>query len=713
MKVSREQAALNRERIVEEAGKLFRERGYDGIGVADLMKGAGLTHGGFYGHFASKEALLAEATARGLEAAVQRWQRTAEQSPQTALAKISHSYLSKTHVEQPALGCSITALGADVARLGPAARHAVTCGAQGQIGVLEQLMPGGDAGLSWTGRPCSRRLVFSVLNGRPMLQWLRQYRREQLPGDVSAGLVVAMMMIPQGMAYALVAGLPPVVGIYASIAPPLIYALFGSSMTQSVGPMAIVSLMTGAVIAPLAAAGSGLYTVLAAQLALISGLVLLVCGALRLGFLANFFSRPVMSGFTVGAALVIALDQIDTLFGGAWRSPHWPSAILGLASLAALVLARQYLAALLRRCGLRPLLADILSKLAPMLVVIIATVLMADSRYGATGIHMIGAVPAGLPRLNLATSAAHWGALLQPGLLIGFIIFLISMSAAQTPALKRNEKLVSNHELIGLGAANLASALSGGFPVTGSMSRSAVNFAAGANTPLASVITAVLLALALVAPTGWLAWLPLPTLAATIIVAVLGMLDLSTLTTAWRYDRADALAWLATGAGVLALGVQAGVVVGVAMSMGTLIWRASRPNIAVLGRIAGSEHYRDIARYPAATDSAMLLLRIDANLFFGNVETVSERIEDELRGHATARDLVLVLSAVNAIDTTALFALSELNQNLKRRAIGLHLAEVKGPVLDRLKHSELLATLNGRLFLSTAIACDYLQPTVA
>jgi len=194
---------------------------------------------------------------------------------------------------------------------------------------------------------------------------------------------------------------------------------------------------------------------------------------------------------------------------------------------------------------------------------------------------------------------------------------------------------------------------------------------------------------------------------------VLGMLDLSTLTTAWRYDRADALAWLATGAGVLALGVQAGVVVGVAMSMGTLIWRASRPNIAVLGRIAGSEHYRDIARYPAATDPAMLLLRIDANLFFGNVETVSERIEDELRGHATARDLVLVLSAVNAIDTTALFALSELNQNLKRRAIGLHLAEVKGPVLDRLKHSELLATLNGRLFLSTAIACDYLQPTVA
>src|SRR5471030_573009 len=268
-----------------------------------------------------------------------------------------------------------------------------------------------------------------------MLLWLRQYRRPLLAGDITAGIVVAMMMVPQGMAYALVAGLPPVVGIYASILPPVLYAVFGSSMTQSVGPMAIVSLMTGAVIAPLAAAGSGLYTVLAAQLALISGLVLLVCGALRLGFLANFFPRPVLRGFTGGAALGSARDQIDTLFGGAWRSPHWPSAILGLASRAALVLARQYLAALLRRCGLRPLLADILSKLAPMLVVIIATVLMVYNHNAATGIHMIGAVPAGLPRLNLATSAAHWGALLQPGLLIGFIIFLISMSAAQTLAL--------------------------------------------------------------------------------------------------------------------------------------------------------------------------------------------------------------------------------------------------------------------------------------
>ena len=541
-----------------------------------------------------------------------------------------------------------------------------------------------------------------------MLHWLKHYRRALLPGDISAGLVVAMMMIPQGMAYALVAGLPPVVGIYASILPPVVYALFGSSMTQSVGQMAIVSLMTAAAIGPLAPAGSALAGVLAAQLALVSGVVLLLCGLLRMGFLANFFSRPVMSGFTVGSAIVIAYDQVHTLLGAAPPHVHTPSAVLGVGSLLLLVLAKQYLPGLLRRCGLPPGAADIGAKLAPMLVVLGGIALMAATGLAAMGVRTTGSVPAGLPRLNLATSAAHWPLLLQPGLLIGFIVFLMSMSAAQSLALKRNEKLVSNHELVGLGAANVASALSGGFPVTGSLSRSAVNFAAGANTPLASLITAALLACALLAPTGWLALLPLPTLAATIIVAVLGMLELDILRTAWRYDRGDALAWGATCLGVLAMGVEAGVVVGVALSMGTLIWRASRPHIAVLGRIAGSEHFRNIERYPAETRPELLVLRIDANLFFGNVEAVVERIECELATHPSARHLVLVMTAVSSIDTTALLALSELNQSLKRRGIGMHLAEVKGPVMDRLRHSDLLRELNGKLFLSTAMASDHL-----
>ncbi|MQA21559.1 SulP family inorganic anion transporter [Rugamonas rivuli] len=542
-----------------------------------------------------------------------------------------------------------------------------------------------------------------------MLHWLKHYRRELLAGDISAGLVVAMMMIPQGTAYALVAGLPPVVGIYASILPPIIYALFGSSMTQSVGPMAIISLMTATVIGPLAPAGSALAGVLAAQLALISGAVLLLCGVLRMGFLANFFSRPVMSGFTVGSALVIAFDQLHTLLGAELPHLHAPSAAMGVTALLLLVLSKQYLAGLLKRCGMPAGVADIAAKLAPMLVVLGGIVLMATTDLAAMGVRTTGTIPGGLPHLNLASSSAHWKPLLQPGLLIGFIIFLMSMSAAQSLALKRNEKLVSNHELIGLGAANVASALTGGFPVTGSLSRSAVNFAAGANTPLASLITAALLACALMAPTGWLSLLPLPVLAATIIVAVLGLLELGILRTAWQYDRGDVLAWGATCLGVLVLGVEAGVVVGVALSMGTLIWRASRPHIAVLGRIAGTEHFRNVERYPAETRPELLVLRIDANLFFGNMEAVAERIECELATHASARHLVLVMTAVSSIDTSALYAMSELNQSLKRRGIGLHLAEVKGPVLDRLRNSELLRELNGRLFLSTAIACDHLQ----
>lgn len=542
-----------------------------------------------------------------------------------------------------------------------------------------------------------------------MLHWLRHYKRAQLPGDIGAGIVVAMMMVPQGMAYALVAGLPPVYGIYASILPPLLYAVFGTSMTQSVGPMAIVSLMTATALAPLAAAGSGLYLVLAGQLAGMVGVVLLVCGMLRVGFLANFFSRPVMSGFTIGAALVIVSGQVKPLLGGDPAHADPTSMAVGLASMLALVLARSYLAPALAAAGLRKDWADMASKLAPMGVVMVASAVVAIM---GLQVQTTGAVPPGLPQLNLASSPAHWRSLLQPALLIAFIVFLTSMSAAQTLALKRREKLRTNSELLGLGAANVASALSGAFPVTGSMSRSAVNFSAGANTPLASMITAVLLAIALVVPNGALALLPLPTLAATIIVAVLGMLELDTLRQAWRYDRGDAMTLLACTGGVLLLGVEAGVIIGVALSMGLLIWRESRPHIAVLGRIAGTEHFRNIVRFPhVQTLPDVLVLRIDAGLFFGNVEAVSARLADELQARPATRHLVLVFSAVNSIDTSALFGLLELNASLRQRGIGLHLAEVKGPVMDRLKESDLPARLNGKIFLSTVLACEELaQP---
>lgn len=541
-----------------------------------------------------------------------------------------------------------------------------------------------------------------------MLAWLRNYRRADLAGDVGAGIVVAMMMIPQGMAYALVAGLPPVAGLYASIVPPLLYALFGTSSTQSVGPMAIISLMTASALARLATSGGALYTVLAAQLAALSGAVLLACGLLRIGFLANFFSRPVMNGFTLGSAVVIALGQVDTLLGAPLPFWHGSSAALGLGSIAFLLAARRWLAPLLRRLGLAPGAADIGARLAPMLLVMGSVLLVALLHLDAGGMRTIGHVPAGLPHLNTMVSGEHWQALLKPALLIGFMSFLIAMSGAQTLAVKRAEKLHTDRELVALGAANIGSAISGGFPVTGSLSRSAVNFAAGANTQLAGVVTALLLACALVLPTGWLALLPLPVLAATIIVAVLGMLEWNTLRTSWHYDRADALALLATAGGVLLLGVEAGVVLGLVLSLGAMIWRESRPHIALLGRIAGTEHFRNVDRYAVETAPGLLLLRVDAGLFFGNIEAVKGRIEEELAAHADTRDLVLVLSAVNAIDTSALFGLIDLNHTLGQRGVKLHLAEVKGPVMDRLRTSALVEQLRGHIFLSTANAWDAL-----
>lgn len=539
-----------------------------------------------------------------------------------------------------------------------------------------------------------------------MLSWLRNYRAAWLPGDLGAGFIVVLMLVPQGMAYALVAGLPPVAGLYASILPALAYSLFGSSMVQSVGPMAITSLMTATSLAALAPSGSDLYVAMAAQMALIAGVVLLLCGIFRLGFLSNFLSRPVMSGFTTGAALVIAYSQLKPLLGGSLNSLNLPGASIGVASLLLLWLARNHFPAGLKRLGVPTKPADILAKLAPAMVLMLAALLVIALGWQGQ-VALVGPIPAGLPDLSIDLAPGQLRDLLMPSLLIGFMIFLSSQSAAVTLAQKRNERINTNQELLGLGAANLASAVSGGFPVTGSISRSAVNYAAGANSPLATLVTAALLAVILCVPNGWLALLPLPALAATIIIAVLGMLDFETPRLALRHDRGDALAWLATLAGVLLLGVEEGVVLGLILSLGTVIARASRPHIAVLGRLPGTEHFRDVERYQGETLPHLLMLRIDAGMFFGNAEVITDQVLQAVQ--PATRQLLLVMSAVNQIDTTGLYALLELDRNLAAKGIQLHLSEVKGPVMDRLRQSDLLpARLSGSIFLSTAQAFEHL-----
>jgi SulP family sulfate permease len=523
-------------------------------------------------------------------------------------------------------------------------------------------------------------------------QWLRSYSRSWLAGDLTAGLIITVLLIPQSLAYAMLAGLPPQVGLYASILPVIAYAAFGSSMTLAVGPVAVMSLMTASALQPLAAAGSPEYMALAAQLALLSAAMLVVFGALRLGAIAQFLSRPVVEGFIAGSAILIALSQLQPLLGipalTSLAQLNPATAAIGLGTIAFLVAARAYV----------PGLAG---KLAPMAAVVITTAIAAAFNLDArAGVSVIGDVPGGLPHIGLALpSLQGLSDLWLPALLISLVGFVESISVAR--ALRRKERIVADRELVALGAANLASAVSGGFPVAGGFSRSAVNAAAGANSPLAGVSSALLMAGVLAGLTGWFHSLPHTVLAATIIVAVSSLIDWRALRETWRYDRGDGLASVATLAGVLALGVEQGVIVGVALSLATLVWHASRPHIAVVGRVPGTEHFRNVERHDVETIPGLIALRIDESLFFGNAGAVVDRIERRLAAAPGTIRLLLILSAVNRIDATALGVLAELEESLGKRGITLYLSEVKGPVMDRLAGTEFGRRMRARIFLST------------
>lgn len=556
----------------------------------------------------------------------------------------------------------------------------------------------------------------------PIPDWLRNYRASWLAGDAVAGLIVTVMLIPQSLAYALLAGLPAEVGLYASLLPIVAYALLGSSMTLAVGPVAVVSLMTASALQPLAAPGSADYVQLAVLLALLSGAMLLGFGLLRFGFLAHFLSHPVISGFITGSAVLIAVGQLKHLLGVQAQGENVFHTFLALAqalpgtnltvlalgggSLLFLWLARKFLAKLLVGVGLSAKVADMAAKLAPMLAVMVSTAVVAAWGLDRShGVPVVGAVPQGLPSLGLpAFDLSSLQALWLPALLISLVGFVESVSVAQSLALKRQQRIQPNRELLGLGAANLASAFSGGFPVTGGFARSVVNFAAGANTPLAGVISAALMALVVAFFTGWFHALPQAVLAATIIIAVTGLIDLGTLREAWHYDKADALSLIATALGVMALGVEAGILLGVALSLGTLVWRSSHPHMAVVGRVPGTEHFRNVDRHQVVTEPGLIAVRVDESLYFANASALQDRIEALVQADPAARHVLLVCSAVNQIDTTALGVLSELQRSLGQRGMRLLLSEVKGPVMDRLQGTDFGRRMQGQVFLSTHAA---------
>lgn len=559
-------------------------------------------------------------------------------------------------------------------------------------------------------QPLAERLL-------PALVWMRRYNRAQLGNDLIAALIVTVMLIPQSLAYALLAGLPAEAGLYASILPLVAYALLGTSRTLSVGPVAVISLMTAAAISQLSASGVMTAVEAAIMLALLSGGMLILLGLFRCGFLANFLSHPVVSGFITASGVIIALGQVKHLLGIDSAGDNLPellhtlaqsigtvnmaTALLGIGALAFLWWARSGLKTQLQSTSLQASTVGLIVRAAPVVAVVVTTLLAWQLGLQDKGVALVGTVPAGLPSLQLpAFNAEVLLTLLVPALLLSVIGYVESVSVGRTLAAKRLEKIDPDQELIGLGAANVASAISGGFPVSGGFSRSVVNYDAGAVTQAASMFTAVGIAIVTLLFTPWLAWLPNATLAATIVVAVLGLVDFSILRQIWDYSRSDFAAVAATIGVTLLFGVEIGVSTGVFASLALHLYKTSRPHIAEVGEVAGTGHFRNINRHTVVTHPPILSLRVDGRLYFANVSFIEDEIIRSLQNRKGLRHVILMCSAVNEIDISALEVLETINARLRDMQIGFHLSEVKGPVMDRLQRSEFLHHLNGQVFLT-------------
>lgn len=561
----------------------------------------------------------------------------------------------------------------------------------------------------------------------PCIGWLRGYDREKAGGDGMAAVIVTIMLIPQSLAYALLAGLPPEAGLYASILPLVGYALFGSSNALAVGPVAVASLMTAAAIGQVAAAGTADYATAAIVLAALSGIFLLVLGILRLGFLSSLLSHPVISGFITASGILIAASQLKHILGvdagghnlpellgslGAHLSAvNLPSLIIGVTVTVFLFWVRASLKPLLRRLGLAPKLADVVAKAGPVMAV--AASIIAVGQFGLVedGVRVVGTVPAGLPPLTTPPFDPDlWIALAPSAALISIVGFVESVSVAQTLAAKRRERIDPDRELLGLGAANIASAFGGGYPVTGGFARSVVNFDAGARTPLAGVFTAAGIALTALFLTPLLHDLPKATLAATIVVAVLSLVDPGALKRAWSYSKRDFAAMVATIAMVLLAGVEAGIMTGVLLSLILFLARSARPHMAVVGQVPGTHHFRNVLRHEVITSPRIYCVRVDESLYFANARWLEDRLYDPVAANPEIRDVVLICSAVNEIDMSALEGLESLNQRLRDADVRFHLSEVKGPVMDALKSSHFLDELTGKVFLSQHDALAALDP---
>ena len=568
--------------------------------------------------------------------------------------------------------------------------------------------------------------TISISRYLPILRWGRDYDKVKLIDDSLAAVIVAIMLVPQALALALVAGLPPQVGLYASIFGLCIYALFGTSNTLSVGPVAVLSLMTAAALAKLGISDPSQLAAAALTLTFLCGVFLLLLGLMRLGFMANFLSHPVISAFITASAIIIGLSQVQHLLGttssgqniiellaslrGSMGEINRITLGLGLACIAIIVWCRTGLASLLTKMGLGGRLVTSISRSGPVIVAVLTGLLCYGFRLDQQGVQLLGVVPAGLPGLTVPDFSLElirdlfWSAVL-----LSIIGFVESVSVAQTLAAKRREQIELDQELIGLGAANIAVSFSGGFPVCGGFSRSVVNFDAGAATPAAGLMTAVLIACVALMFTPILYWLPKVALAAIILVAVYPLLDFSALGKSWQYSKADFVAVSITLFLTLLVGVEIGIASGVLASILMHLYKTSQPHVAVIGRVAGTEHFRNVERHDVETFENILSIRIDESLYFANTRFLEELVFSLMAKKPKLEHVILMCTAVNAIDMSALQTLEKINRTLSEIGIKLHFSEVKGPIMDKLVKTTLFANLSGSNYLSHNLAVEDLK----
>ncbi len=522
----------------------------------------------------------------------------------------------------------------------------------------------------------------------PGLSWMRSYRPEWFSGDLFAGLTVGVMLIPQGMAYAMIAGLPPIYGLYASTVPLVVYSLFGTSRQLAVGPVALVALLVSTGVGAMAEPGSEQFIALAVLLALMVGALQASMGLFRLGFLVNFLSHPVISGFTSGAALIIGFSQLKHLLGISLPSSqqlpplihylathlgqlHGPTLAVGLGGIAIIVLGKR----------LDPRLPG------PLLAVVAGIVAVHFFNLGEHGIKVIGEVPSGLP----AAAFPHWDwtavqALLPTALTISLISFMESYAVARAIQRRHRDYTIdANRELLALGLANAAGSLFQAHPTTGGFSRTAVNDQAGAKTGLAAIISAALVALTLLFLTPLFRELPQAVLASIILVAVYGLIDFKEVRYLLRSDRRDLVMLLATFLGTVTLGVEAGILTGLLLSLADLIYRSSRPHYAVLGAYGKNGIYRNIERFPEVQEHpGMLILRPDAQWFFANVSFWQQVLRERLAERPDTRVLILHGPSIPDMDSSGLHLLSELLDECRQQDMTLRLSGLIGPVRDKL-----------------------------